>query len=495
MAPKKSRFFYWVHSCDTIFYYQKDFLKREMADLGRDTIGIIPSHSRFQLVELSFSQQFSHMYYCRLESLKPSAVQHAKTRLDGNASLTRALDVQKDQSALLIGTAFKHIPTFKGFLKAYTEEQVRILGGEADEEGEDDAIEVDLDQEKDAKAKEPSTIVIEDESGRLLLHGDIPVDRITTGAVIAVTGSLKGGKHFIVDKWCFCGARPQTPLRSLNSNKPRYLAVLSGLQFAAKQNTFEHSNLLDFLTGNSSTNEALQRLGGLIGRVLITGNMIAATENSRLKHKVKLDPSDHIKPADVSNQLSSANAMREVDRFLAQVGSSVHIDVMPGDLDPANSFLPQQPLHPVLLSGSSKMSCTKLVTNPYEFHVEGADLQVFATSGQNVTDVLSQTRNRSTLEVMQDMIDGGNPIPTAPNTLPCYPFRERDPFVFPTTPHIFIAGNQPEVASSLYETVTPEGKPCQTRLVTVPVYAETKSLVLIDLASPTLESEEIYLGL
>ena len=40
--------------------------------------------------------------------------------------------------------------------------------------------------------------------------------------------------------------------------------------------------------------------------------------------------------------------MRVLDNLLVQLASSVDTDIMPGEFDPANQILPQQPLHPCL---------------------------------------------------------------------------------------------------------------------------------------------------
>ena len=37
-----------------------------------------------------------------------------------------------------------------------------------------------------------------------------------------------------------------------------------------------------------------------------------------------------------------------LDNLLVQLASSVDTDIMPGEFDPANQILPQQPLHPCL---------------------------------------------------------------------------------------------------------------------------------------------------
>ena len=45
---------------------------------------------------------------------------------------------------------------------------------------------------------------------------------------------------------------------------------------------------------------------------------------------------------------SSIEAVRVLDNLLVQLASSVDTDIMPGEFDPANQILPQQPLHPCL---------------------------------------------------------------------------------------------------------------------------------------------------
>ncbi len=48
----------------------------------------------------------------------------------------------------------------------------------------------------------------------------------------------------------------------------------------------------------------------------------------------------------------SAEGVKLLDELLSQLVSSVDVDVMAGEHDPANQLMPQQPLHPCLfLSG------------------------------------------------------------------------------------------------------------------------------------------------
>lgn len=80
--------------------------------------------------------------------------------------------------------------------------------------------------------------------------------------------------------------------------------------------------------------------------------------------------------------------------------------------------------------------------------------------------------------------------PTAPDTLTCYPYTDADPFIVSTTPHIYFAGNQPEFATRLVSedvAVGAQGRggtgagKVVVRLVAVPSFARTGTLVLVNL--------------
>ncbi len=75
--------------------------------------------------------------------------------------------------------------------------------------------------------------------------------------------------------------------------------------------------------------------------------------------------------------------------------------------------------------------------------------------------------------------------PTAPDTLWCYPFQDRDQFVIEECPHVFFVGNQPR-----FDTTTIDGQNGQqVRLITIPRFHQTGELLLVD--SETLEVEVV----
>lgn len=70
-------------------------------------------------------------------------------------------------------------------------------------------------------------------------------------------------------------------------------------------------------------------------------------------------------------------------------------------------------------------------------------------------------------------------------SLGSYPFQESDPFVIGECPHVFFVGNQPQFGTTVIE--GPSGQ--QVRLIAVPSFRETGTVVLLD--GETLEAETI----
>ncbi|KDD73042.1 hypothetical protein H632_c2601p0, partial [Helicosporidium sp. ATCC 50920] len=82
----------------------------------------------------------------------------------------------------------------------------------------------------------------------------------------------------------------------------------------------------------------------------------------------------------------------------------------------------------------------------------------------------------------------GHAAPTAPDTLPAYPYHDADPLVLEAAPHLFFAGGQPRFESRLVQ--HPGGG--ATRVVAVPEFYKCPCLVLVNLQ--TLECEPVYFG-
>jgi DNA polymerase delta subunit 2 len=55
------------------------------------------------------------------------------------------------------------------------------------------------------------------------------------------------------------------------------------------------------------------------------------------------------------------------------------------------------------------------------------------------------------LLILERTLQWRHMVPTAPDTLACYPFSDRDPFIMQQCPHIYFAGNQPEFQTRVLE--------------------------------------------
>lgn len=78
-------------------------------------------------------------------------------------------------------------------------------------------------------------------------------------------------------------------------------------------------------------------------------------------------------------------------------------------------------------------------------------LSLLGSSGQPIHSLLAYTKMESPLEAIRNTLVWRHMAPTAPDTLPCYPYVEKDPFIIEELPSIYFAGNCAEFDTSLYE--------------------------------------------
>ena len=494
-------------------------------------------HQRFLLRKPEHSQQFAPMYNARTAALKgrvtdvalssPIHVKRgAKTAAACNVDdiISRVLSLEADKESLVVGTVYKKMRSFRGFLAEYQRELVRIDAGEEDDDGEGEGgSNPDMDgvpsieelgiHTQDAQESEDpvggsmgllcsndDVVVIEDDSGRVELV-DVAVHSLVTGMVVAVRGKLNSQGKLVVAQLFFPGC-PPAPLRTFLPASPKYVAFVSDLSVGSRGSSVLLSKLISFFGGSY---DGTDLCAGSIGQLVIGGNVFEPTEELRLKSKVRLEPVDHRRLGDlkgaggsfsshvgVGTLTDSGSMVRAMDQFVATVASiaaPMHVTLIPGDNDPSNAFWPQQPFHRLLLQESAKLETVKVATNPHEFRVKpvGSDdmtARIFVSAGQNLEDFVRQSRYRSRVEASAAIVNSGVAAPTAPNTLVCYPFVDVDPFVMEIAPHAFVSCNAP-----LFETAFIDG----TRHIVVPSFASTSQVVLMNVASPELDTRVITL--
>ena len=422
------------------------------------------SHDLYVLNERSYSNQFAPMYFNRLHVLRPR-VSHSATKKWANESINgtkvvkrdKVLDVKPSEPSWVIGTVYMEMKYKPNILEEVSKNNVNV-----DVSGIESYVDQDLDE-----------IYLEDESGRILLDGDIFKSTVLcTGVVVGVLGmETKPGCFTVVDI-VYPLMSAQKPTRASQGK----VAICSGLQFTGIWDA-KHALLQDYLTGE------LGHDSSQLTRLIIAGNSVRVQEQDQVQQRNKYGAKNK------SN--FSQQSISQLDSFIHALLPSIPVDLMPGESDPAEISLPQQPLHRALFHKSQsylKSNNFNTLTNPQWFQFN--ELRVLGTSGQNVNDVykyvVPDSLQVSRLPIVEASLHWQNIVPTAPDTLACYPF-EKDPFTMTETPHVYFIGNQPR-----FETKLLSLERGQVRIICVPDFNKSGQLVVLD--TDTLDANVVTIS-
>ncbi|KAL3450106.1 DNA polymerase alpha/epsilon subunit B-domain-containing protein [Aspergillus insuetus] len=495
-----------------------------------DTFRLPPGQER------QYQQQYGDMYFLRLVKLKPAVEAVAIEAWEGlniagehARRVERVLDVRQGELCWVAGTIYMEMPLKPNILKDLTEENFTLAPPPRR-------------TYQDPSHPELTEIMLEDESGRLRLTGSkLRSVQLCTGAIIAVLGTEnKNGDFEAIDiKVPDLAPQPtrweRDDTQASKSSPKGKIALVSGLGITGTSSDSLTLELLaDYILGYTQSSNA--QTGGLpdasgIKRLIIAGNSIgvstvadAPSTQTGAAGKKMVQAKKYGYDASAYN----ASPITQLDSFLAELLPSIPITIMPGETDPANFALPQQPIHRAMFprsraycapppSGEEKAEAGWFdsVTNPWEGDVEG--WRFWGSSGQNVDDVLrylnfaDEDGNIDTngdaeerLRIMEAMLRWRCGVPTAPDTIWSYPFQTNDPFVMHACPHLFFTGNQPQFKTAVIEGDVPpklngedtdmggtdEDAPAPTvRLLSIPKFRETGELILVD--TETLEVEVV----
>ncbi|KAI3371880.1 hypothetical protein L3Q82_006765 [Scortum barcoo] len=224
-------------------------------------------------------------------------------------------------------------------------------------------------------------------------------------------------------------------------DRDKFVLLTSGLGLGSSQadSMLGLQLLVDMVTGQLG-DQGEQSGAATISRVLLAGNLLSQSTQDK-------DASTKAKYLTKKTQAGSVEAIRLLDELLLQLVASVPVDVMPGQYDPTNYTLPQQPLHRCMFPLSSVYPTLQLISNPYRADIDG--VMFLGTSGQNVCDIQKYSSMDSHLEILEETLRLRHLAPTAPDTLGCYPFYQKDPFILEDCPHVYFSGNAPIFESKL----------------------------------------------
>lgn len=291
-------------------------------------------------------------------------------------------------------------------------------------------------------------IMLEDESGRIrLVEKTLRISMLVTGCIIAVIGTENANGDFEVYGITYPGLPPQPQrwerddsLTRLTSGSRKRksetqgrnseggkVAFVSGLGISGDfADTMAMELFMEYLLGEAGGPDD-QKEVGKISRLIIAGNSIS--EGTILGPE---EPSEKKASKKYGYDASAYNPAptTHFDQFLATLLPSIPITLLPGESDPANASMPQQPIHPAIfprsraysaVPGSKEPGWFDSVTNPWEGEVEG--WRLMGNGGQPIDDVFKYVEGDDRLEMMENLLRWRCGAPTAPDTL-CKPYLQ-----------------------------------------------------------------------
>ena len=432
---------------------------------GVEVNDLVNEHN-FLLTSRQYTQQYSHIYFCRLNQIKAAILKAAKCKWPTAVRLERTLDSTVGREFFVIGTLYNENP-----------EKPSILN----------EIELEYHLKKVTGPKDSyySTTenhwYLEDEHGRLELKFEHDSLNLITGMVMAVLGvELPNGLFFVKD-WTLAGipSAPKLPAQREDS----WIVIASDLQFncaSASNSPLEFEMLKDCVLGNLAGFQDLP-----IEALVLCGNVLLEPERT-------VQEGQKTRFGAVNYKYNTRHFDLFDEGVCELLEANKHVILIPGSSDPTNISLPQQSIHKNLL-GKTLQSKTEgflhRTTNPAVFTING--IRFLATAGEALRDAArhsNPTISKEPLKLMNQLLEGRHLAPTAPDTLSknfilnfvlilgCYPFFETDPFVLAEgeCPHVLLCGEQTHFQTERISTNGPI-------VIMVPSFGKEHSVVLLNL--------------
>ena len=337
----------------------------------------------------------------------------------------RVLDVRQGELCWVAGTVYMDMPLKPNIL---------------DDISKDHWIAAPPPREKYVSLTGQDQTMLEDESGRLRIIGTpLQISMLVTGCIIAVMGTENANGEFeIIDlKYPDLARQPQRWERDeadaalgngSGKQKPAeakqgtQVAIVSGLGINGDEaDSLALDLLMEFLLGEAC-GSPMQKEAGRISRLIIAGNSI--TEGNPLHARDEHEGKKLSKKYGYDSSAYNPAPTRQLDTFLATLLPSMPITLLPGESDPANVSLPQQPIHPAMLPRSrnygpspetGKVGWFDSVTNPWEGDIDG--WRIMGNGGQPIDDVFKYVEGDERLEMIENLLRWRCGAPTAPDTL------------------------------------------------------------------------------
>lgn len=179
--------------------------------------------------------------------------------------------------------------------------------------------------------------------------------------------------------------------------------------------------------------------------------------------------------------------------FLLEIANVMPVHLLAGATDPSGTLLPQQPLPRAMFGSVKEKDSFKSETNPLWMSIESPSRSMESKrlllihSGQSLEDMYKYVPSPPTtrLDLACATLHWRHAVPTAPDTVWCYPYLTDDPFVLRHTPDLYVLGCQPEFATRFVrsgdyvDAEDEEEKRC--RVVLVPEFKDSGLLVMVNM--------------
>lgn len=375
------------------------------------------------------------MYFLRLAKLRPSVESGADSawtdfEIAGEKvqHKQRVLDIRQGELCWVVGTVYMHMPLKPNILEDISK---------------DHWISAPPPNQKFVSTDGLDEVMLEDESGRIRLVGTpLESTMLVTGCIIAAMGTENANGEFeIIDlklpdlarqpqRWEMqnseaaltseIGSKRQKT-HDVGSEAAGKIAIISGLDISGDDaETLRLDLLMEYLLGESGDDND-QEEASQISRLIIAGNSITTISP---EPKEGTGGKTHAKKYGYDAAAYNPAPTATLDLFLSTLLPSIPITIIPGETDPANVSMPQQPLHPAMLPhsrayaappASAEAGWLDCATNPWEADIDG--WRFLGNGGQPINDIYKYVEGNDRIEMMENILRWRCGAPTAPDTL------------------------------------------------------------------------------
>lgn len=416
----------------------------------------------------AFTRQYFEVYEARLKELKPRILENAEREIGkGKFTHSQLSDAKQDEEIFVVGVIVKRIAARPSILKSLLNED-KVAYDDYEEDAEEDEV-------KRYAGSIEDRIELESDKQTVRLEGNISMDECATGCCVGVLGKLGKEGAFHVNRLVWPSVKVPKKVAVDGT-----IAFVSGLDLTGD---LEDDRLtisgLEFMADWMNVQVGNENQCPPIDRLVVIGPLVETKSNG-------CDVQSVVRTLTLSRaeKHSSTASLITVDKIINSIAEKPlvnTVDVTPGVGDPCSSMWPLPPIHRVCLPRCG-MSDKKvnLVTNPYEFEVNG--LRVMTMSGENVSELLRTSLKWTGADAIENIIKWQHVAPNCPDTLDAFPVAERDPLIMDITPHVIICGNQPHAE---FRHIPIDGSNCL--VVCLPKFSKTRVACFLNLSDLSLK--------